>query len=281
MAKLTIDNRIIRVLPNSWEQIKKKDLLKLVELSLTNDTSIEVKMNFFLYLTKLHRISPFEDSRFIKLETHKKEQFSVTHSQLIDMIMPLNFLFKEEGKTVMINSRLRKQLIPFFYLHQIQYCGPDDGLTNISFAEWIECEKHYINYAKSKNMAELNSLIAAIYRPMADLKSRSEDDIRIPFHEKSIFPRAIILNHLDAPTKYAILLFYEGSRYFIIQSFPHVYSDTVEKEENKFGMANVIEALTNDDPTKFDLVEQTGLFKILLSLENRMKRADKLKSKTS
>lgn len=277
MAKITIDNRIIRVLPDRWPDINKKDLLKLVELTLRNETAIEVRLNYFFYLTKLNRVMPF-DGNFVNLETRQGEKFAVTHSQLVDMMVPLNFLFREDGKQVVINSRLRKQLIPFFYLHKIRYIGPDDGLTNISFGEFIEAEKHYINYANSKNTKHLDLLIATIYRPEAQEK-KNPDDVRIKFHLKSIATRAIILNLMDPVIKFAILLFYEGSRLFVMETFKNVFSGESSGKPDKFGMAGVIEALTNNDPTKFDQVEQTKLFNALISLEKQMERADEMKRK--
>lgn len=280
MAKITIGENIIRVLPNSWKQLKKNNILKLVSLTLTCETAIQTRLEFFLYLTKLSRVVPVIDSRYIELETMKEERFSVSHAQLIDMMAPLNFIFKEENGVVIITSKLQKQIIPFFHVHGIKYFGPDEGLTNISFAEWVETEKHYINYARKKSTKDLDLLIASMYRPPAKDKDTSSKDIRMALNEKVIKTRAVILSHLDPVKKYAILLFYEGCRYFIMQLFENVYSSKSGSEKpSKFGMADVIEALTNDDPTRWDAVEDTDLFKILLSLENRIKRADKLNEK--
>jgi len=277
MAKITIDDRIIRILPDNWTQLKKKDVMKLVSLTLTCETAIEVRMNFFFHLTTLNRVMPFEDS-FIHLETKAGESFSITREQLIDMITPLNFLFKEEGKTIVIASKLRKQLFPFFYLHKIRYIGPDDGLTNISFGEFIEAEKHYINYAKSKNTKHLDLLVSTIYRP-EDKERKNPDDLRIPFHHKSVPVRSTIIHLMDPVLKFSILLFYEGCRLFVMDTFKNVFSGDSSGKPDKFGMAGVIEALTNNDPTKFDKVEETKLFNALISLEKQMERADEMKRK--
>jgi len=274
MAKITIGKTLVTVIPSKWEHIKKNDLLKLVELALVRETGIEVKMEFFLYLAKMTReFMPNSDNVIL---SKGNTDYYISRESFLDMVNTLDWIFKEVGNKVVINSRLRKQLIPFFYLSNIRYLGPGDGLTNISFSEFIESEKHYVNYLKNQDIKHLNRLIATLYRPMDKTLSQPK---KIKFELDSVPLRSIIIHHLDAATKFSILVFYEGCRQFIMETFEQVYSGTSNGTPDKFGMASVIEALTNNDPTKFEAVEETKLFNVLLSLEKQMDRADEMKRK--
>ncbi|MDA3906512.1 MAG: hypothetical protein PF484_10600 [Bacteroidales bacterium] len=278
MKKITIGN-IGRYIPTNWNQLKKHELLELSRLGLESPGEMEIKSQFFLYLTKL-RILISDKFDIIILADKEHKTYPVSSDQFIDMVNTLDFLFLSTDDVFTFKSSLTKNLVPFFNIIKLKYLGPKDALTNISFGEFIESEKHYINYLKKYKEADLNQLVATLYRP-ENKKIKDLGDHRIAFHSESNESRSMIIQLLEPEIKFAILLFYEGCRLHLEKLFPGVFSGSPKttSKKSKYGMADVVEGLCNDDPTKFVQIEASRLYIILHHLEKRIERADELKSK--
>ncbi|MBN2747357.1 MAG: hypothetical protein JXR34_11585 [Bacteroidales bacterium] len=277
MKRITIGN-ITRYIPINWNQLKKNELLELSRLGLQSPGEMQIKAEFFLYLTKL-RILTGGDPNIVILADKVQKTYSVTHAQFTDMVNTLDFLFLSTEKVFTFKSNLTKNLIPFFNIIKLKYLGPAEALTNISFGEFIEAEKHYVNYLNKRKDADLNQLVATLYRPEVN-EPKDQGDGRIPFNSETTESRAMIIKLLEYEIKFAILLFYEGCRLHLEKLFPKVFSGKANSsKKSKYGMADVVEGLCNDDPTKFIQIEASRLYIILHHLERRIIRADELNAK--
>lgn len=96
-------------------------------------------------------------------------------------------------------------------------CGPDPRMTNISINEFSYADAFYFNWTKKKQGADLDRLVAILYR-------KPENGKRPQFKKENLSLYAKQTSKISFDAKLAILLAYQGSREVIVNSHKHVFT---------------------------------------------------------
>lgn len=164
-----------------------------------------------------------------------------------------------------------KCLLPTLTLRQrfpkpnLLFHSAGDNMENLSFFEFIKCEKYYLDFCRRQQDSDLDNLAAIIYRP-ARKKYRPEDgDIRQPFNENVVAARAAAFAKLPRGAKLAVLLQYTAWRENLVLQFPLVFAPPTDEERGRpnYGWLAVLLNLAGD---KFGDDEQTARKNIYIIL---------------
>ena len=110
----------------------------------------------------------------------------------INAISKLNedFFYEEEKKGKkynVIKLDFVKNLIPKIKVGNQWYYGPSDALTNTEFGEYVTALNAYLDFSQTGDIADLDLLVSALYRPQTKNKMHSFGDQRIAF-DKNLVP---------------------------------------------------------------------------------------------
>ncbi len=268
------------IYPAKWDELNRQQLNTIVagfSLGLTN-LEFKIKTALSFLNLKVDQRKPTYRSPDIlhSLKAKKGKQYWISNQQLLAIGNSLNYLTSQvnnkEGIDVdVLNSHLTINLIPSFRHRLIKYYGPTEKLFNLVFDEYLEADNHFMEFSTSGNIQSLNKLVATLYRPQQkNYKPNSiasRGDCRQIFNSHTVKHRAKKLSKLSIETKYAVLLYYQGSRKFLAKNFPHVFSSTSKNITGGFGPLGLIDALTGDDVTKNKAVRQSYLYDVMVRLE--------------
>ena len=299
MQKIKI-NSISIIYPNCWNDLTKDQLLFIVRIFKLKYDDLEFKIRTAFYLLNIKVSSG--DSTFRApdvlhmIQLHNADPLYISNQQILFIANSISFLThtytdEKDKQFLSLNSSLTINKIPSFKHKGKLYYGAGENLFNITFDEYLEADNHFMNFLKSNEEIHLNKLIASLYRPMSkNYKHNSADstgDNRQPFNSNIIDYNADIFNSLDPDYKIAISLFYNGCRQFISNNFKNVFNtkSKTKKPSNELPASlALVDALTNDDVTKNDLVRKSLLYDVLVRLERAsiqnqeaQANADKLK----
>ena len=122
-----------------------------------------------------------------------------------------------EGRVkLVLNISFTRNLIPRIG----RFYGPADGLTNISFFEYIDAHHSYIEFIDTLNPVALDRLVAILYRPrkwFAGLRSRLnswDGQLRIHYNDNQVDKRQKKVKLLPYHHKYAVFLWFRGCEEF-------------------------------------------------------------------
>ncbi|MFZ4463074.1 MAG: hypothetical protein ACOYN5_04465 [Bacteroidales bacterium] len=122
----------------------------------------------------------------------------------------LGFLFIEtENGELTYDLSFTRNLVPFLKLNRIRrFKGPADALTDISFLEYKDANTYFRSFNETSNEADLNRMIAVLYRPARFFKKQAynPDDIEL---------RAWKIGRLPMPLRWAVYLFYASCENFL------------------------------------------------------------------
>ncbi len=241
MKKVYIGTKPI-IIPSSWNQLSKEDLLFISELFNKKYIKEEIVVMLLAYFAKMpmQKIIELKPAYFIEME----HQF--------------DFLFQ--------NIKLTKQLLPIIKVGFKKYAGPSAGLTNMTYEQFIIfSETYFAQYTKTQNENFLNLFVASLYVP----KNKN-------FESDDITKNAKKISKLSNAHKTAILLFYQGNRNYIASKFPKLFSKSQkEKKENEFDFLEVIELLNKEDVSKNNTIRKTNIYEIFTRLNNILKNERK------
>lgn len=127
-----------------------------------------------------------------------------------NLIPAVGWVFEKNGLTA--------QLLPVYKgLH-----GPAGEFDNLTMAEWNACEQYYAQHLQGDTEA-LHSLIAVLYRkPKAKPYNRRQNpdgDVREAFNAHTIATRARKVRRWPVTVKTAILMWYDGCRQQIFETY--------------------------------------------------------------
>lgn len=246
MHKLTVSSRIfpdtVFPIPSRWDELTGSQLRKVAWLSRLPFSGPGLAKLFFMVLTE-HL--PFW-KRF------RLRWFYIVSSSLTEKA---TLLFLVDS--FQTDRQLTAQKIPFIRIktkkigcHSVLLHGPTSHLGNVTFWEYIQAEKYYLNHLESVkkdsttfppsggqggkdpkatehrplNTAYLDRLVATLYRqPKDSFDPHADTDIRIPLSDQGMKWRLQIVSRLDLDTKLAVLMWFEGCRSHIQRSFPRIF----------------------------------------------------------
>ncbi len=278
-------NKDTYYLPSMWNELSKAQLLKIAEMSLQPIPLAEFLTKAFFAFLEFKVIKTrsvvIDSMEHFYIKHGKKNVYLVSALDISSISKTLEFLFKKivhkKTATFIIDSRLTNNLIPEIKVSGKTFLGSSDGLTNLTFNEYIHSETSFYKFCKTKEEKHLNKLIAILYRPK-NKKATPDNidykgDLRVSFNDFLTDRYARILNNLNPVTKNAIFLFYQGCRNFLLEKFPNVFSGGSSSGEDVFyGFMNLVNALANSDVTKKEEVRKAYLMDVMVTLEQLAKQ---------
>lgn len=265
-----IDKMGMITLPSCWNEVPAAAYPYLAEIYLSIDLSDSQKMTQAFYL-------------LVNAEKKNKSKIEnlLLPEEIYDLLLRLDWVFNKVDLT--------KNLVPGFVLHRKLYIGPDNGLKNVRFAEWIVADTNYVNYCHSRDEGDINQLVACLYRPKGKgdcfkpNKACYRGDEREKFNDAVLEIRAGTVANLPINIRLGIYLWFASCRQQIIASYPKVFEpDENTKNANSLlagdGWLGVYDDLRGDP--KFggpDKLEEEFIHTIFQSLTRTKIKNDELR----
>lgn len=160
--------------------------------------------------------------------------------------------------------------------------APEQGLRDVSFAEFIYIDTYYMDYI-SATAATLNKLVATVYRKASGNRLHFSEDVDDSWVDK-----------LSMAERFSVVKNYGMVRMWLEQSFPHVFAKHEANERGKKssrkrgenGWIDVFDRIVGDDYANSDKYAERPAVEILRRLNSRIKdqkeqlrKAQALKSK--
>ena len=203
------------------------------------------------------------------------EELEIRNENIYRLTLLIDGLFTEKT----IDNKLYKTLvlsfvdnkIPQFTHNNVVYHGPDDALLNISFDEFLAAINSYNSYNKTQDVADLNQLVAALYRPKKtktkhNLLTNYDGDVRQEFYQTNVTLRAQELAILAPGIKLGVKLFFEACiNYITTATDVNVQGNSIDltvlfkgksTQEKSIGMLNVLFSLA--ETNVFGNKKETG-----------------------
>ncbi len=131
--------------------------------------------------------------------------WKVSDEQRHDLVLLTDFCFEEPKLTEQLLPRVRATWYgPTLY-------GPAGRFSNLTFAEWIACEGHFWAYRRTREVKELDQLVAILYRPHAGAAATTVD-VREPFDPHTVAGRLTAVRRLPLGTRLAVRMWYASCR---------------------------------------------------------------------
>lgn len=200
-------------LPQAYNHCSEKQLLQLFKLQ---------AMEF-----KDKNVQKFEAVRLL-LGVKPKVFYNIYAEDLVRL--------KRMGKWVFENFGYTKNILQTFSIHNRKYQGPDDLLMNCTFIEFIHADDYASSFFESKDIEELDKMIATLWRPLKRRKELfSEDydgDPRRKYNSALTERELKRISKLKLETKFACLGFIAGCKEFIVNRYDKVFQQGGTKSEN-------------------------------------------------
>lgn len=281
MKKLNLSNRIVRDIPSEWNELSFAQLMALSALTMQQMPLAEVKARLFIILSGLQQL-PKPSLMFDGDTWHwfalGKVQVLIAATQLTWAAGQLLGFFKPDGEgNYYLHSTLTRNIFPQLCAGKLKLIGPADGLTNITYKEFIHAENLHYQYLTTKNEDDLNSLIAVLFRPAnKELNVQSptyKGDLRQPFNDYQIDYYATFTAQLKPEIKQAILYYYQGCKGLIAALFPNVFKPaTTSSSDNStniaISMMCIVDELTNHQPSETERSLNELAYMVLSSFNN-------------
>ncbi len=266
MKTIQIDNNTYEV-PGGWNEMTFNQLLFLASLFSQERTAQEVKLQLLLY-TLNARINRYKraDGDGYRLTVGKKTYYLLPNV-FAGLSEAFDFLFKEnEDGHACLDIRLTKNPFPVIALKDTELHGPDDGLSNLSYGQFVMLRTWQARM--SVNIEDsLDNFIAIMYKENAF----NTDEEGNP----------ALLKEVHQEVKLVIYWFYLGCMSFIQERFPRVFPGGSESRGDVFdGQMRLIDEMAGGDVTKKEQVKKSLLFDAIYTLDMAIERDAKAKKKS-
>jgi len=251
------------LIPSKWDELNKKQLIKMAWLSVTTLNTGNLKKIAFLVLT-MH-LSLMEKIRFYF--------FYFVQSNLTEKADMLKFVdsFTKSG-----NMSIQK--IPLLRYKNVLLQGPKDGLSNSCLYEFIEAESHFYWYMSNNKEEHLDALISVLYRPIDKRKAKTSLDRRIPLEEFDTSSIKMAVSKIDRHTKLAIMIWFDGCRMNLYNQFPNLFSKNNTERKTPINPAFKLLDMVMSKATSLESVDKfayTNLYTAFAYLDHEIKTQQK------
>ncbi|MDR1370804.1 MAG: hypothetical protein LBJ72_11875 [Dysgonamonadaceae bacterium] len=262
MKQITLDTDNYQ-LPANWNELTTEQLVFLLSL-VNRKTSIqEIKTKIFLFCLQAHIGSKHLSHTFTMVIGKRK--YPVSAGQLTALSDSFDYLFShpDENGNYSLEPKLTRNPFPTTKCGCITVCGPDDGLTNITYDQFIMLQTYQQRIAT--HPSAIDELISIIYK-------------RNIFKPESPGEPAII-KQMSPTVKTAILWFYLGTLQFLSGKFPRVFSGGGEPSGTSAfeSQMKILDTLAEGDVTKKNTVRNSLLYDALFTMEFAIERQEKMK----
>lgn len=252
MRTITFDKEIYYA-PGEWNEFTAEQLIFLSLLVSKECTAQEVKLKLLLFClsARIRRYMAAHGEHF-NIKIGKKSYF-LTAAQLTGLCEVFDFLFVETTKgSVTLNIKLTRNPFRKIQSGKIILFGPDDGLTDISYGQFIMLQAYQQQMAVDWNY--IDQFLSVIYKENG-FTTKAEGN---PEFMKAIQP----------DIKTVLFWFYLGSVNFIVEKFMKVFSsDGIIQSDVFDNQMRIVDALANGDVTKKEQVKESLLYDALYTME--------------
>jgi hypothetical protein len=212
-------------LPANWSELSEEKLCKII-YHIISETGSDIyrKLNTLGVFIKFNRrviksIAPVNAPLLLKL---------ITPVQMYSLMELTDWLF---------NTFPDSPTIKAFRILGTKYIAPKAKLSNCVFVEFAFADSYFEKYISTRDIKDLNKLIACLYRPRKNLISRIFKpfckDQRVAFDDSQIERHANKIDRfISLEKRFCILLFYIGCRKFMSKQFAVLFeSDFTDDPE--------------------------------------------------
>lgn len=227
-----------------WDELTKKELLDY------SDALLHYKDDE-LCITILHRFLKFPSEVFFSMQMH----------EIRDLFPTITYLFPNELSSIRliideIQSRFR--LCTFY--------GPGLNFRNMTVGEFAFADSYLLKYKQSKDVNDLNTLLAAIYRPASIAGAfrffLKDADVRVMFNDRIAKRSAKRFRNIPEHIKKAAMFNFLSMRTYVVKTNPELFK-TDGESENIFGWAGVMYNLAGSELGTLKDIQQMLLFNAL------------------
>ena len=265
-------------LPSSWHEMSTKSLVTLSKLVINYKDSTGILFKLALKIMGMrmaYRKSIEIDGKRHFYIRQGRNIYLVTSAQMAPLIETLSFIFQDNDiKPVFVKNPFPELKTGIFK----KLLGPADGLTNITFGEFIQAEIQRSAWNDTKNEAHLNNFLAILWRPPAH--NHADGDKRVPLLQDTVDKTSKAIARQPPHIKQVMTWFYYGCLDFLYNKFDYVFSPGEPGKISTFdSFMNLVGSLAKNDLSKFDTVRNSPLYDALYNLQSIMENQEKLKSK--
>lgn len=248
--KFIPDGHIAKKVPSSWNELTRKQLLYICRLLYVETGDIyRFRIAALRYLLGLSWFETLMIGDFLP-----------------DLFPYVAFLEQENTLTDNKITTIKAKGITFH--------GPMGGFETLKAEEWTEADQAFIEFSRTKDEAELDRLIAILYREaipdMGPTHPEWKKDLRQSYIEEQVELRQRIVTHISQPHKFAILTWYIGCRREWEDIFYRVFKEGKSDVES-FGWQETIQKISGGTFGSLRETELTTMYKVMLHMEITMK----------
>jgi hypothetical protein len=294
MKTLQLNNTSI-TLPSKWNELTHEQFISVCSITEKFDNINELRLVLLLKITGIYvfhsKSTVLNGEKCFKIMVQKKQIGWISTTDLAYASTVFDFLFRKiklsDGNfQYAIESQLTTNLLPEIQVKKQTLYGPDDGLTNLIFSEFINAETYLSRFRKTNDEKWLNKFIAVLYRTgkiQKEIKDvQFNGDHRKPFNEALNDDISKLTSKISVAEKKGILFFYDGCKAFIAGKYPHVFekSDGNGPGTDPFqGFIDLVGTIAENKPAEKPKIRQQLLFDILDSLEKMRIQAIEMEEK--
>lgn len=225
-------HKLERQIPSAWNELTTRQVKRVVNVLQLALPPRELQMRLFLAVW----ISGWWDIRgrytawllFNMLEHDNYEVRQDAWEEIKQLLNLVDYLMKENGLT--------KNPYPALKVRGKRLYGPDDDMEGLTAGEFAWAEKCFTTYMQEKDMAHLDELVAALWRPArADYDPVLHADNRVPFKPHLVANNCRLTKKLAEVVKMSLLTWYGACRMEKLKNIPKAD----QEKANQYGWLGV------------------------------------------
>ncbi|MES2484539.1 MAG: hypothetical protein V4581_01125, partial [Bacteroidota bacterium] len=132
-------------------------------------------------------------------------------SRLVD-----TFFEDRDGQKV-ISLEYINNPVPKFRPLRKYYHGPTDAFTNVTFGEYLDCLRLFLDFSATGNLNLLYTIAAILYRPAKRFRwlRAATGDVRVPYNPNDVEKRADTLKYAPMGFIYGVYLLFASFQKYI------------------------------------------------------------------
>lgn len=254
----------------NFDKVKTRIALSLLGLKVTKDNPIILHNGQWKKLDVENL--PGDAMVYYYIVHESKRVHLLSALDILPLLAVVDGFFTIDKKRGTIAPKLESaEPMPFIRLGLAKMHSYQQGLTDFSFADFIDCETYLAQYYAGDEMA--------IYRFIA--RGYGRECERSTTDEKLEKLAKRIKKNISAAVADAIRLNYEGQKVFLYSKFDTVLQHSggngeaeIDAAEVFDGYCKLVATLGGGDPTKHADIKKTLLYEALYALEERMKQIE-------
>lgn len=272
MNHFTIDKEPYSI-ASKWSELTAEQVLTLARWFGKSQAYHRIKIEFAFYLLGLKVMirKPIDtlDGYLYYVTSNRKKIHLLSTASVAAVARQVDWLFRTyntaTGDSISLNPLLINNPVRDIKIRFCTLRGPDDGLGNITFREFIFAETFLHRYHTTQQPAWLAKFMATLWHPM-------RFGIAQPFRQEKVDQWSKRTLRIKPHVAMAIGWYYQGSKEFLMRKYPHVFSVGGGKSTDPFeSYMHLTATLARSNPTQMEQVRDANIHDTLVSLEQMIK----------